>query len=243
MIPKVIHYCWFGGKPKSKLIEKCIESWKKFCPDYEIKEWNEENFDVSMNDYVKEAYEAQKWAFISDYARLWIIYNYGGIYLDVDVELIKSLDIILDNSCFFACENEDFIATGLGFGAKKSNNIIKSMMEDYENIHFKKENGQYDLTTCPVKNTRILRQEYNITEKFDKVISLADAKIYPKEYFCPLNYETGKLNITDKTIGIHLYNASWMTSKNKINRKIYEILCRFLGEEKAKKIRRLKSKK
>ncbi len=243
MIPKIIHYCWFGGKPKSKLIEKCIESWKKQCPDYEIIEWNESNFDLSINAYVKEAYEAGKWAFVSDYARLWIIYNRGGIYLDVDVELVKNLDSVLNDSCFFACENTEYIATGLGFGAVKGNEMIKSMMEDYENIHFKLDENTFDLTTCPVRNTKTLREKSAYEGNFDKILTLENSKIYPKEYFCPLNFETGKLNVTDATLGIHLYNGSWMTKKNKVNKKIYEILCKTLGESNAKRLKNLKTKK
>ena len=147
-IPKVIHYCWFGRNEKPNLFYKCFESWKKYCPDYEIIEWNEDNFDINMIPYVKEAYEAKKWAFVADYARLWIVYHYGGIYLDTDVELLRPLDNLLASEAFFGSEDEKSIATGLGFGARKGNNVVKCMLLDYSDQHFKNKDGTYDLTTC-----------------------------------------------------------------------------------------------
>ena len=156
-IPKTIHYCWFGKRKKSKLIKKCINSWKKYCPDYKIVEWNEENFDVNRFDYTKESYEEKKWAFVTDYVRLYVIYNEGGVYLDTDVELIKKLDNLLDFDSFFALEEEDYIATGLGFGAVKGNKYVKKMLDDYNDVHFKNENGIYDLTPCPVRNTKSVK--------------------------------------------------------------------------------------
>ena len=145
-IPKVIHYCWFGGNPKSKLIENCINSWRKKCPDYEIIEWNESNFDINCCDYVKEAYEAKKWAFVSDFARLKIIYDNGGIYLDTDVELISSLEKFLEYDSYFGFEDSEHINTGLGFGAVKHNPILEVMINDYFKIQmgrFHKKAHQY----------------------------------------------------------------------------------------------------
>ena len=123
MIPKKIHYCWFGGNPLPELAIKCLESWKKYCPDYEIIEWNETNFNLDSCEYVREAYQAKKWAFVSDYARLKVVYDNGGIYLDTDVELIKSLDRLLKNKSFFGTETTGVVATGLGFGAEKVINL------------------------------------------------------------------------------------------------------------------------
>lgn len=218
-IPKIINYCWFGNKPKSDLINKCIESWRKNCIDYEIKEWNESNFDVTINDYVKEAYDAQKFAFVSDYVRLWVIYNYGGIYLDTDVELIKPINDLLEYDTFFAAETDDYINTGLGFGSKKNSNIIKILLESYEGEHFKLQNGKYNTTTCTVRNTKIIKEKYNI-ENFSGVIIKDGICFLPKEYFCPLNYVTKKMKKTDNTYGIHWYNESWMTNRQKFVRKI-----------------------
>ena len=128
MIPKVIHYCWFGGNHKSELINKCIESWKKYCPGYEIIEWNESNFDINICEYTKQAYDAKKYAFVSDVARLYIIYNYGGIYLDTDIELIRDFGDLLNYDAWFNWETERFIATSLGFCAQKGNEIVKFLL-------------------------------------------------------------------------------------------------------------------
>lgn len=158
-IPKIIHYCWFGNNKKPECILKCIESWKKFCPDYEIKEWNESNFDVNMFNYTKEAYEVKKWAFVSDVARLWIIYEYGGIYMDTDVEILNNIDYLLNNECFLFFQSERHIATGLGFGAVKNNKIIKAMLDDYNSKHFLIDTGKFDTTACPILNTIVLKRE------------------------------------------------------------------------------------
>lgn len=219
MIPKVIHYCWFGENPLPQLAQRCIASWRKNCPDYEIKEWNESNFDFNCCTFAKEAYAAQKWAFLSDWARLHIIYNEGGIYLDTDVELIKSLDEMLKNKCFLAEETSGYVNTGLGFGAEKYNPIVGKLLQEYLNVHFVKENGSYDIIPCPQKNTKPLLE---LGYKFSgvQVWRIAEVTIYPPEYFCPLNYETGILKKTSKTISIHLYNASWHNNLEKIIIKI-----------------------
>ena len=210
MIPKIIHYCWFGGSPLPDLAKKCIASWKKYCPDYEIKEWNESNFDLKGCDFVREAYEAKKWAFVSDFARLKIVYEEGGIYLDTDVEMLKTFDALLDDKCFLGEETTGFVATGLGFGAEKHNPIIQELLEMYIGKHFKLGDGSYDILPCPRKNTEPL---YRHGYKFSgtKIWSMEDIVVYPPEFFCPLNYETGELCITDKTFSVHLYNASWRT--------------------------------
>ena len=167
MIKKVINYCWFGGSEKNNLIKKCIASWKKFCPDYEIIEWNEDNYDVTKNKYMFEAYKAKKWAFVSDYARLDIIYNNGGIYLDTDVELIKPLDKIIEDVDAFFCYQDDKINTGLGFGAVKNNQIIKELLNSYQEIHFVKSDGSYDITSCVMRNNKIFEKYIN-NEDSDK---------------------------------------------------------------------------
>ena len=152
MIPKKIHYCWFGRNPKPKLAEKCIASWKKYCPDYEIIEWNEDNFDIDMNAYVKSAYEQKKYAFLTDYARLLIIYENGGVYFDTDVELIKPIDDLLENKSFFGFEDREHVNTGLGFGAEKENQIIKRMQKEYDGLLDKGDS----FIGCPILNTNAL---------------------------------------------------------------------------------------
>ena len=124
MIPKKIHYCWFGNNPLPESVQRCIESWKKYCPGYEIIEWNEGNYNINKIPFIEKAYKEKKYAFVSDYARLDIIYNEGGIYLDTDVELIKNIDPLLEHSCFLALESCGAVATGLGFGSIKKHSFI-----------------------------------------------------------------------------------------------------------------------
>ncbi len=227
MIPKIIHYCWFGRNAKPASVIECIESWRKFCPDYEIIEWNEDNFDINCNLYCKQAYDAKKWAFATDYARLLIIYNHGGIYLDTDVEIIKPIDDLLVHNCFIGRQPGYQVNTGAGFGAIKGHSLLKVMLDDYENIPFIKENGEYDLWTCPHRNSQWLFK--NGLHKDDSYQEIADAAIYPIEYFSPLDAYTRKLNITPNTYSIHHCDASWNpkdTKSAKLKRKYrYRFKC------------------
>lgn len=220
MIPKVIHYCWFGNNKKSRLIRKCIKSWKKYCKDYTIIEWNETNFNIEINDYVSEAYREKKWAFVSDYARLWIIYNYGGIYLDTDVELKKNIDIFLKHSSYFGSEDGMHISTGLGFGAEAGNEIVLAMLNDYNNEKFILDSGGYDLTTCPVRNTKAVFDKYDFKMVDGKnIMYYKNNYIYPPDYFSPLNFNTKKMEMTNNTYSIHWFDASWFTKEQKRNKK------------------------
>lgn len=159
MIPKIIHYCWFGGNPKPEIIEKCIASWKEHCPDWEIREWNESNYDVNAHPYTKEAYEAKKWAFVSDLARLEIVYNCGGVYMDTDVELRSGLVHLLENDAFYVFESDININSGQGFGCIAGHYSLKAMIDIYRDIHFLN-NRKYDLSPCPAKNTEGLKYIY-----------------------------------------------------------------------------------
>ncbi len=154
-IPKIIHYCWFGGNAKPEIIEKCIESWKRFCPSWEIVEWNENNYDVNTYRYVKEAYGAKKWAFVSDVVRLDVVYKYGGVYLDTDVELFANIDSLLENDAFFVFETDRNINTGIGFGANKENIVVFEMLKYYFDKSFIVKN-KFDMSPCPSKNTEAL---------------------------------------------------------------------------------------
>ena len=151
MIPKIIHYIWVGGKPLTPLAEKCIQSWKKNCPDYEIKRWDESTFDINQNQYCKEAYESKKWAFVSDYIRLKVLFEYGGIYMDTDVEVIKPLDEFLVHPAFSGFENNTQIPTGI-MAAEKNNKWIENLLNDYNHRHFIKEDGSFDYTTNVLEN-------------------------------------------------------------------------------------------
>lgn len=217
MIPKIIHYCWFGGNPKSKLIKKCIKSWKKYCPNYEIIEWNESNFDLNSCDYVREAYDEKKWAFVTDYARLKIVYEHGGIYLDTDVELISNIDKFLQYDGFFGFEDDKHIATGLGFGAVPNNYFIKAMLDDYSNIHFINFDGTYDMVTCPQRNTIALAQLGLYRNGTTQIIN--NNIFFSSEYLNPINYFTGEKKITENTHSIHWFNASWQTKEMKDRHK------------------------
>lgn len=238
-IPKVIHYCWFGKNKKSKLIKKCIASWKKYCPDYQIVEWNEDNFDINMNSYVNEAYISKKWAFVSDYARLYIIYNYGGIYFDTDVELIKNIDELLSYNSFFAIETTKYVATGLGFGAFKNNKLVKLMLASYDNVHFKKNDGSYDELPCPVRNTESILETFKLADLSNKSIAIVDNNAFlSSEYFCPFIPSTGEMKITNNTLGIHWYNASWRNKSTNIKGVLLRPLKRAIGLERFTRIKK-----
>lgn len=214
MIPKVIHYCWFGKQPLPDLAVKCIESWKKFMPDYEIKEWNESNFNVNIIPYTQEAYEKKKYAFVSDYARFWILYNYGGIYFDTDVEVIKPMTHIIDVGAFLACECSPnitkptkVIAPGLGIASEPKHPLYKTFLESYHNSHFSIGDST-DQETVVTRVTKILGK-YNLSYSTE-VENIEGINIYPPEYFCPINCYTGEKNITEHTVSIHHYAASWV---------------------------------
>lgn len=232
MIPKKIHYCWFGGNPLPELAIKCIDSWKKFFPDYEIKEWNESNFDLNICDYVKEAYEAKKWAFVSDYARFWILYHEGGLYFDTDVEVIKSFDDILSKGGFMgqeagvpqtidAVESKELnisVAPGLGIGVAPGLQLYKEILDYYNTLHFIKD-GVLNTTTVCTYTTEILKR-YGYDESKNEVQEVGGITIYPPEYFCPQNGITGELKITKDTHSIHYYTASWYSKWERIIEKI-----------------------
>ena len=228
MIPKVIHYCWFGKKPLPELALKCIASWKKFLPDYEIKEWNEDNFDVNSIPYTEQAYKSNKYAFVSDYARFKIMYEYGGIYFDTDVEVIKSMDDILAKGPFWGLEQDvkDSFACnpGLGFACNPGLGLCKEMIEQYEHEKFILSNGMLNLETVVTRFSNILQKQgfkYNndITE-FENVF------FYPPGFFSPINYHTGERNITQNTYTIHHYAASWVNKYDNMSwfAKLWNIL-------------------
>ena len=209
MIPKKIHYVWVGGNPKSKDIERCIKTWKKHLPDYEIIEWNENNFDINSNQYVKKAYEHKKWAFVSDYIRMYAIYNYGGIYFDTDVLVLDNLDEFLHNEAFIGYEDDNFPFTAV-FGAVKGHSLIKHILEMYDNISFDKEN----VITNTEMVKKLLIEQYNCKLGNKEQLLKDNVKIYKKEILC-------KPSIKSKTI--HAFNASWIDKKmliiNKIDKK------------------------
>lgn len=227
MIPKIIHYCWFGHNNMPELAIKCIESWKRFLPDYEIKEWNESNFDINMIPYTKEAYKLKKYAFVSDYARFWILYHYGGLYFDTDVEVIRPIDDIILQGAFMGCENAIQKETttlavahdlgcnpGLGLGCNPGLLFYKEMLDLYAKTPFLMNNGTLNLKTIVEYTTEQL--SLHGLKNTNEIQHVTDIYIYPKEYFCPIDYRTNKCEITSNTRTIHHYVGSWQTPLSKI---------------------------
>lgn len=213
MIPKKIHYIWFGGNPLPPLAERCIASWEKYMPGYEIVRWDESNFDTDCCDYVREAISVKKWAFASDYARFKILYEHGGVYLDTDVELLKPLDEIIQRGPFMGFE-QDFsssaagaVAPGLGLAANPGLGLYKTILDSYESDHFIKTGGVYDQTTVVVRTTDILKG-LGLEDK-PGIQEVSGITIYPSEYFCPKDFLTHEINVTENTYAIHHFDGSW----------------------------------
>lgn len=235
---KKIHYCWFGGAEKSPVIKRCIASWKKYFPNWEIIEWNEGNFDINCNLYVRQAYEAKKWAFVSDYARFFILEKYGGLYFDTDVEVIRKFDDILNNDSFAGFETDKFIAPGLVLYCKESNNHIMTKVKDwYDNARFLDENGErIKINVCGIF-TNILK-EYGFKPD-GSLQNCGGIILYPKDYFCPFDDATGLLHKTENTYSIHWYDKSWMPKSKIIRNKITRIIHRWFGTDIKNKIKKL----
>lgn len=216
-IPKIIHYCWVGGKPKPQSVLYCIESWKRRCPDYEIREWNESNYDFTKNEYMRQAYEAKKWGFVPDYARLDIVYEYGGIYLDTDVEMLRSFDELLEQDGFMGFENtgdgEYFVNCGHGFGAVPHHEVIRTARDLYDTISFLNADGTPNLLASPHFTTQALREFGLVQENRDQ--QLPGMTVYASDVLCPKNFRTGKIKKTPRTVSIHHFTASWVDEKIK----------------------------
>lgn len=222
MIPKVIHYCWFGRGQMPGLAIKCIESWKKFLPDYELKLWNEDNFDLSMNPYAQEAYNLRKYAFVTDYVRLYALYHEGGIYMDTDVEVLQSLDKFLDLPAFSGFESDGFVPTGI-MASEKHGFWAKEQLGYYDNRHFILPDGSMDMTTNTQTISRIM-QSNGFELKNGYKIYKNCMHMFPYEYFSPLQY--GKIVLTPNTHCIHHFASSWNPDKRKLKKFI---LKRILG--------------
>lgn len=235
MIPKKIHYCWFGGNSLPTSAKKCINSWKKFFPDYEIIQWNELNYDVKKIPYIAEAYESKKYAFVSDYARFDILYNEGGLYFDTDVEVVESFDDILSNGSFMGCEIDPShsrnikVNPGLGLGAEPGLEIYKRIIDFYNTQSFLNSDGTHNQETVVDKTTKILLE--NGLNNISGIQKIGNITIYPKEYFNPLNNNTGKLDKTKNTHSIHWYDMSWMSASEQRRSKFTRIAHRLFGED------------
>lgn len=213
-MPKKIHYCWFGGKELTKEAKECIASWKKSMPDYEVIQWDESNIDLDNCQYAKEAYEHKKWAFVSDYYRYEILYKYGGIYLDTDVMMLKSLEPILKQGPYFGREQErdgGFVSSGLGMAAASHHEFYKEMLDCYQSESFINPDGSENLKTVVIRMTDLLvKHGYSLDRPYDEIQEVDGIKIYPGEYFCPRGYN-GVTNITENSYTVHLFSASWFS--------------------------------
>ena len=212
MIPKIIHYCWFGGKEKPEDVLKMIASWKKHCPDYEIKEWNETNFDIHLNRYTEEAYQQKKWAFVSDVVRMWVLHEYGGIYMDTDVEIVRPLDCLLSNQAFLGFEGTQWIATSI-VGTEPKNPLIAEFLANYKERKFILPDGSLELTTNVRTWTKLLKERYGLILN-GKQQKIGEFQIYPTDYFTPYDYINGKLTQTNNTYTIHWFGQSWVNQKD-----------------------------
>lgn len=230
-IPKIIHYCWFGGGELPDRDKKCIESWRRYCPDYEIVEWNENNYDVTQVTYMKEAYDAKRWGFVPDFIRMDLVYRFGGIYMDTDVELIRSLDPLLEYEGFIGIEAESgCIGLGCGFGAEKGNVILKELCDYYHTLRFINEDGTLNMTPNPIIVTEFLKEQgYKITP--GEISMLGSFTVFPEEYFCPQAFSSGKIQITNNTYSIHHYHASWQTEPEKKELKKYHNYTKIFGNQ------------
>ena len=222
MIPKKIHYCWFGKGKMPELALKCIESWRVNLPDYELKEWNENSFDINSNFYVKEAYESRKFAFVTDYVRLYALYTEGGIYMDTDVEVLKNLDSFLDLPAFSGFEDNVHIPTGI-MAAEKGRVGAGWQLKYYDDRHFLLPDGTLDLTTNVEIIGRLMGEKGFILRNglynFQNIIT-----IFPRDYFCPKSHTTGKIELTQNTYTIHHFAGSWKSTSDRLKRRIVHLI-------------------
>ena len=220
LIPKKIHYFWFSKDPYPQKIQRCIDSWKRLCPDYEIIKWDMDNYDWQGNRFVREAIEARKWAFASDYARADVVYRYGGIYLDADVELLRRPDDLLFHEAFIGFESSEYVDPGSGFGAAPRNPVIRDFCDIYKDKSFILEDGSYNMVVCPVYYTEILKRQGLKTDGSFQL--LEHIAVYPYYSFCPHSYWTDRIDLRPDTYSIHHHEGSWAHPEDK-DRMSYSI--------------------
>ncbi|MCD7033142.1 glycosyl transferase [Metabacillus sp. GX 13764] len=235
-IPKIIHFCWFGKGAKPKLVQKCINSWRKHLPDYQLIEWNESNFDINSNQYVKEAYEAKKYAFVSDFVRLHALYKHGGVYMDTDVEVLKSLNPLLKDKMFTGFEDGQFLQSGT-IGAIKGHELIEEFMKYYYTKRFKKLDGTYDMTT----NTNIMTSlclPFGLKTDGSKQILSNGTVVYPRTYFSPYDYINGENHITEQSYTIHHFAQTWLPANVRLRSNLKRMVSRIAGPKTISAIRK-----
>jgi len=227
MIPKIIHYCWFGRNPLPPLAEKCIASWKKFLPEYEIVEWNEDNFPIDEFRFAQEALDNRKFAFVSDVARLYAMNKMGGIYMDTDVEVLKSLDEFLHHAAFSGFENDDFVPTGI-MASEKGSIWVKELLAYYDDKPFVNTDGSLETTSNTVIITKMMKEKgfvmSNIFQEIEGYVAF-----YPNDYFCPKSYKTGKIELTKNSACIHHFAKSWIPAHKRWRNIAKMKLMNFIG--------------
>lgn len=238
-IPNVIHYCWFGGKDKPEIIKKCMNSWHRNLPGYEIREWNEQNFDVNCNPFVKGAYDSKKFAFVSDYVRVHALYHFGGIYLDTDVEVYKTFDDLLYHDSFWGFEQENYIATST-IGAEKGNQLIKLFLDSYKEKDFIKEDGSYDDLTNVAVITQILENMgLKKNGELQKINNMGT--FYPQTYFSPYDYINCRKLVNENTYAMHYFYKSWLPLNARLKTNMKVFLSKIIGGENILRLRRFLS--
>ncbi|MBT2642197.1 glycosyl transferase [Bacillus sp. ISL-41] len=240
-IPKTIHYCWFGGKEKPDLVKRCIESWRKHLPDYQLTEWNEINFNIEKNYYVKEAYQSGKYAFVSDFARVYALYHYGGIYLDTDVEVYKPFDDLLHHPSFWGFEQGNYIATST-IGAEKGNPLIKQFLDSYNGKTFINEDGSHNQLTNVALITQLLKWfGLKTNGNYQEIEGMG--VFYPQTFFSPYDYINCQSLETDQTYTVHHFYKSWLPFKTRLKGKVKFVLSRLIGGHNIARIRNYRSGK
>lgn len=227
MIPKIIHYCWFGRGEKPELAKKCIVSWKKFCPDFEIREWNEDNCDYLAMPFMAEAYAAKKYAFVSDVVRLVVLEQYGGVYFDTDVEALRDISPLLDDEGFIGFENDQFVNSGQVMAAVPHQPVVQAMIEEYKKLHFANADGSLNAVGCPHLNTDVM-ESFGLARSGQEQL-VAGIHVYPADYFNPLDSVTGKLTKTENTYSIHWYSMSWLPKRTRFRSRLTRTCRRVLG--------------
>ena len=216
-IPHVINYVWFGGGKHSKLQKKCMKSWKKFCPDYEIKRWDESNFDISTAPlYVQQAYDAKKWAFVSDYVRIKVLFEHGGLYFDTDTEVLKDISHLVENNAFIAFESNEMLNTGV-VGACKNDALLQELLKEYEKLSFYDENGNMNTVVTGKYTTKVFFKHGLITNGKEQKVE--NWKIYPFNFFYPVKVINNNTYYTDDTCIVHWYEGTWFPEEYKKARR------------------------
>lgn len=229
MIPKIIHYCWFGKKEKPKSVIKNICEWKRILPDYQFLEWNESNFEISSYRYTKEAYERGKLAFVSDVARLYALYQMGGIYLDTDIEIKKKFDDLLDKNLIFGHEGEGRLIMTAFIAAEKNNSFIKGILNQYNNRNFVMKDGSLNIKPNTIFLTELFKTLGIEADGRRKIVKGYDMDIFPDEYFCAIKYSTMKELSTPNTYTVHHFSGTWTPWYVRIRRKIKKGLYTIIG--------------